>query len=221
MNIPQISQMTPVGGNQRNVTSPPDTPSHRELQSSKGRDQSLPVMALATHTNRDSEWGSEGNKLHKTAEDGRAQFGDQAADFLNRNFYVDNGLTSVPTVPEAIKLIKDSQALCTSAKLRLHKFTSNCKDVLEALPKDDWAKDLKDLDLRHDTLLIQWSLGTFTCIESDMLGFCIKLKDKLLSCRGILLMISPVYDPLGIVSSVILSGKLILQDLGTPALPTL
>ena len=55
MNIPQISQMTPVGGNQRNVTSPPDTPSHRELQSSKGRDQSLPVTALATHTNRDSE----------------------------------------------------------------------------------------------------------------------------------------------------------------------
>ena len=88
--------------------------------------------------------------LHKTAEDSRAQFGDKAADFLRRNFYVDDGLTYVPTVPEAIKLIEDSQALCTSAKLRLHKFDSNRKDVLEALPKDDRAKDLKDLDLRHD-----------------------------------------------------------------------
>ena len=54
-----------------------------------------------------------------------------------------------------------------SAKLRLHKFASNLKDVLEALPKDDQAKDLKDLDLRHDTLPFQRSLGTFWCIESD------------------------------------------------------
>ena len=29
--------------------------------------------------------------LHKTAEDGRAQFGDKVADFLCRNFYVDDG----------------------------------------------------------------------------------------------------------------------------------
>ena len=54
-----------------------------------------------------------------------------------------------------------------SAKPRLHKFASNLKDVLEALPKDDQAKDLKDLDLRHDTLPFQRSLGTFWCIESD------------------------------------------------------
>ena len=151
--------------------------------------------------------------LHKTAEDGRAQFGDKVADFLCRNFYVDDGLTPVPTVPEAIKLIEDSQALCTSAKLRLHKFASNRKDVLETLPTDDRAKDLKDLDLRHDTLPIQRSLGTFWCIESDTLGFRIELKDKPLSRRGILSTISSVYDPLGIVSPVILCGKLILQDL--------
>lgn len=75
--------------------------------------------------------------FHKTAEDGHAQFGDKVANFLCRDFYVDDSLTSVPTVPEAIKLIEDSQALCMSAKLRLHKFTSNRKDVLEALPKDD------------------------------------------------------------------------------------
>lgn len=151
--------------------------------------------------------------LHETAEVGRAQFGDKAADFLCRDFYVDDGLTSVSTVVEAIKLIEDSQALCASAKLRLHKFASNCKDVLEALPKDDRAKDLKDLDLRHDALPIQRSLGTFWCIESDTLGFRIELKDKPLSRRGILSTISSVYDPLGIVSPVILTGKLILRDL--------
>lgn len=151
--------------------------------------------------------------LHKTAETGRAEFGDKAADFLCRNFYVEDGLTSVLAISEAIELIEDSQALCASAKLRLHKFASNRKDVLEALPKDDRAKDLKDLDLRHDALPVQRSLGTYWCIESDTLGFRIELKDKPLSRRGILSTISSVYDPLGIVSPVILTGKKILQDL--------
>ena len=151
--------------------------------------------------------------LHKTAETGRAEFGDKAADFLCRNVYVDDGLTSVPTISEAIELIEDSQGLCASAKLRLHKFASNRKDVLEALPKDDRARDLKDLDLRHNALPVQRSLGTYWCIESDTLGFRIELKDKPLSRRGILSTISSVYDPLGIVSPVILTGKQILQDL--------
>ena len=118
-----------------------------------------------------------------------------------------------PTISEAIELIEDWQALCASAKLRLHKFASNRKDVLEALPKDDSARDLKDLDLRHNALPVQRSLGTYWCIESDTLGFRIELKDKPLSRRGILSTISSVYDHLGIVSPVILTGKQILQDL--------
>ena len=126
---------------------------------------------------------------------------------------MDESLTSVPTISEAIELIEDSQALCASAKLRLHKFASNRRDVLEALPKDDRARDLKDLDLRHDPLPVQRSLGTYWCIEPDTLGFRIELKDKPLSRRGILSTISSVYDPLGIVSPVILTGKQILQDL--------
>ena len=151
--------------------------------------------------------------LHKTAETGSAEFGDKAADFLCRNSYVDDGLTSVPTISEAIELIEDSQALRASAKLRLYKFASNRKDVLEALPIDDRAKDLKDLDLHHDALPIQQFLGTYWCIESDTLGFRIELKDKPLSLRDIFSTISSVYDPLGTVSPVILTGKQILQDL--------
>ena len=151
--------------------------------------------------------------LHRTAESGRAEFGDEAANFIRRKFYVDDGLTSVPSVQEAVTLIKSSQAICASAKLRLHKFASNCKEVLETLPPEDRAKDLKDLDLRHDALPIQRSLGIYWCIESDTLGFRIELKDKPLSRRGVLSTVSSVYDPLEIVSPVILVGKQILQDL--------
>lgn len=65
MNIPQISQTTPVSGNRRNVTSPPVTPSCGGSQSSKSRDQALPVTGLATHLNPDSEQSSEGNNHKK------------------------------------------------------------------------------------------------------------------------------------------------------------
>ena len=127
---------------------------------------------------------------------------------------MDDGLTSVPAISEAIELTEDSQALCASAKLRLQKFASNRKDILEeALPKDDRVRDLKDFHLRDDALPIQRSLGTYWYIESDTLGLRIELKDKPLSRRGILSTISSVYDPLGIVSPVILPGKQIFQDL--------
>lgn len=86
--------------------------------------------------------------LHQTAETHRQEFGDNSLDFLLRVFYVDDGLKSVSTVEQALQLIKCSQAMCAKDNLRLHKFASYCKDVLEALPANDRAKDLKDLDLR-------------------------------------------------------------------------
>ena len=151
--------------------------------------------------------------LHQTAETHRKEFGDIASDFLLRDFYVDDGLKSVPTAQQALQLVNDSQTMCAKDNLRLHKFASNCKEVLEVLPANNRAKDLKDLDLRHDPMPVQRSLGTDWCIESDTFGFRIELRDKPVTRRGILSAISSVYDPLGAVSPVILNGKQILQAL--------
>ena len=46
---------------------------------------------------------------------------------------------------EAINLIQTTQAMGVSGNLCLHKFASNRRKVLEALPVNDRAKDLKDL----------------------------------------------------------------------------
>ena len=134
--------------------------------------------------------------LHRTAETHRQEFGDQTSDFLRRDFYVDDGLKSVSTVKQA---------------LELHKFASNRKEVLEALRADDRVKDIKNLDLRHDTMPVQRSLGTYWCIESDSFGFRIELGEKPVTRRRILSTISSVYDPLEAISPVILVGKQILQ----------
>ena len=151
--------------------------------------------------------------LHKTAQEGESEFGEDIANFLRNDFYVDDGLKSVKTKEDATHLITKSQAICARAGLRLHKFASNSVEVLEAVPIDDRAKEIKDLDLRHDTLPIQRSLGTCWCMESDTFKFRITLKDKPFTRRGILSTVSSVYDPLGIVSPVVLKGKLMLREL--------
>jgi hypothetical protein len=151
--------------------------------------------------------------LMTTAREGSEEFGEQAREFVENEFYVDDGLKSFASPEEAITTIKNAQNMCASANLRLHKFASNSKTVLESIPKEDRAKDLKDLDLRHDALPIQRSLGTYWCIESDTFRFRLQLKDKPCTRRGMLSTVCSVYDPLGIVAPVILVGKQILQDL--------
>ena len=151
--------------------------------------------------------------LRATAETGREQFGQAAAEFLQQDFYVDDGLKSFATPEDAIDVISKTKAMCSAASLRLHKFATNSKAVLEAMPAEDRSKDLKDLDLRHDVLPVQGSLGTYWCIETDTIGFRIELKDKPLTRRGILSTVCSVYDPLGIVAPVIVVGKQLLQEL--------
>ena len=63
-----------------------------------------------------------------------------AAYFIRRNFYVDDGLTSVETIDEATKLIEEARMMCAKGNLRLHKFISNSREVMEAIPHSERAK---------------------------------------------------------------------------------
>ena len=139
--------------------------------------------------------------------------GGNARDFLEQEFYVDHGLKSFANPEEAIATVKNAQAICASANLRLHKFASNNKVVLESISKEDCANDLKDLDLRHDALPIQLPWEPTGALSPILWDSEIQLKDKPCTRRGMLSTVCSVYDPLGIVAPVILIGRQILQDL--------
>ena len=55
-----------------------------------------------------------------------------ASKFVSRNFYVD-GVTSVKDTGEAISLVKEARELCCKASLRLPKFVSNDRIVVESI----------------------------------------------------------------------------------------
>lgn len=89
-------------------------------------------------------------------------------DFVCRNFYVDDGLTSCTDTETAEDLMRRTQkALEDGGKLRLHKIVSNSRAVLQSFDLVDLAKDLKDLDLSSDSPPIQRCLGLSWDISTD------------------------------------------------------
>ena len=116
--------------------------------------------------------------LKQVANGFESAFGLDAANFLQNDFYVDDGLKSLPTVDETVDLIEASTKLCQNSGLRLHKFISNSKDVIASIPLDDCAKGIKNIDLVYDSLPIERALGINWCIELDCYQFRITLKDQ-------------------------------------------
>ena len=97
-------------------------------------------------------------RLKAIAED-EQKFGEEVANFVKRDFYVDDGLESVTFVPEAVSVIQKTKDMLSRSDLRLHKFVSNSKDVLATIFPDDRASNLKDLDFNDDALPIEPALG--------------------------------------------------------------
>lgn len=151
--------------------------------------------------------------LKTVANDHETEFGSEAANFIKNDFYVNDGVKSIPTVNEAIGLIERTKSKCSKGGLRLHKFVSNSKEVLQSLPPEDRTKDLVDIDLVRDTLPVERALGILWCIESDTFQFKIILKERPLTRRGILSSVGCLYDPLGLIAPVVLLGKQILQQM--------
>lgn len=64
-----------------------------------------------------------------------------------------------------------------------------------------------------DSLSVERVLGVEWNIKSDSFKFKIVLKDRPLTRRGILSTVSSIFDPLGMLSPVVLTAKRILRDL--------
>ncbi|XP_035986916.1 uncharacterized protein LOC118560197 [Fundulus heteroclitus] len=136
-----------------------------------------------------------------------------ASSFINKNFYVDDGLISIDSVNKAKQLVTEAQEVCAKAKLRLHKFVSNNKEVLSVIPETERASNPNDVSLNSSEKHLQSVLGVKWNIEDDMFSFNVTLKERPATRRGILATVASVYDPLGFLSPYTLTGKQILQEM--------
>ncbi|XP_035525621.1 uncharacterized protein LOC118333908 [Morone saxatilis] len=114
--------------------------------------------------------------LKHLAAQGQGQFSEDAIRFIQRNFYVDDGLASIQTEKEAIQLVKESRALCCTGKLRLHKFVSNSENVMATIPEEERVT-VKDLDMALSSPHMERALGVEWCITSDSFKFRVQRLD--------------------------------------------
>lgn len=104
-------------------------------------------------------------------------------EFVNSDFYVDDGLSSQPSVSQAVDLLHRTQVELGKSGLRLHKIASYEPEVLKCFPTTDLAKNLTNLDFEHDDLPCQRSLGVVWDIEHDKFTFKTALSAQALTKR--------------------------------------
>ena len=130
---------------------------------------------------------------------------------IERNFYVDDCLKSVESLSVASDLIGKLCETCSNGGFRLTKFASNNPLTLQDIPDEDQAKGSKKCDLDSDESFTK-ALGMQWDFKSDQFGFSIVIKEKPFTRRGILSVISSVFDPLGFLAPVTLPIKRFLRD---------
>ena len=149
--------------------------------------------------------------LKKLASDYQAFFSEDVFNFVQENFYVDDGLFSCSSVDQASQLVEDACSLFKKANIRLHKFVSNSKAVLESIPESERANDVSSIEFLTNT--VERVLGIHWDIHHDQFRFHLTLDSKPMTRRGVLSTVASIYDPLGCLAPFILLGKQILQEM--------
>ena len=117
--------------------------------------------------------------LRAATDDNEKELGSASANFIHREFYVDDGLKSVASAEEAAMVIKDTNEMSKRGGFNLHKFVSNNKDVIESIPVEDRAKGIKNIHLDHQALPLERALGVQWWVESDSFQFHITVRPPL------------------------------------------
>ncbi|XP_068203742.1 uncharacterized protein [Palaemon carinicauda] len=152
------------------------------------------------------------NQDYATADKADEKYDSTVGNTIRHNFYVDDCLKSCADVPTAVKLVKNLVSASGEGGFRLTKFVSNSSDVLKALPAEDCSVESDKFNLDTESLMTR-ALGMLWDLKEDSFKFSIELKDNPFTRRGLLSTISSLYDPLGLVSPIILPAKKLLQEL--------
>ncbi|KAA3669937.1 uncharacterized protein DEA37_0012991, partial [Paragonimus westermani] len=143
--------------------------------------------------------------LRRTAEDFGSECDGKVAEATANNFYVDDCLISLTDVEKAKRFVPQINKLVARGGFTLRKWISNIPEALCSIPESDRAQTSKGFS--DSTLPNEQMLGTEWNPVSDVLRLRFHLRDGPLTRRGILSSISSIFDPLGLVSPLILPAK--------------
>jgi hypothetical protein len=149
--------------------------------------------------------------LQKAARDRSTIYSLDVVVAVSSDFYVDDFVKSIPTVEQASALVTELKSLLASAGFNLTKWLSNMPSVLSSLPKTDLCESVKDTKLCNYS--VDRALGIHWSIVTDELRLNTAVKQQQSTRKGMLSVVSSVFDPLGFVGPFIVTAKLLLQEL--------
>lgn len=116
---------------------------------------------------------------------------------IEKDFYMDDMLTGLDDL-EALMKLKEEVTSISGAGFKLHKWNSNSPALVADVTKEEAVKILG----------LRWNSN------ADVFGFQSELKiHSKITKRNVLSEIQKIYDPLGILSPLIVHGKLIMQEI--------
>lgn len=134
---------------------------------------------------------------------------EQASRVLLEDLYVDDILTGVDSLHNVKLLIEQLQTLLNKGKFELHKWMSNKKELTSLVSESNestTSRAIVDECSAVKTLGLEWEPVT------DSFQFNLQPVGPVKTKRQILSAISKLFDPLGVVSPIIVRSKLIMQE---------
>ncbi|XP_065082517.1 uncharacterized protein LOC135704905 [Ochlerotatus camptorhynchus] len=143
----------------------------------------------------------------------------EAAAAIINNTYVDDFLDSRDTIDEAVKIVEEVRMIYGKAGFEIRNWQSNSEEILRRVGVDanDAAKrfSVEKLTIAERVLGMMWNP------VDDMFVFTAQFRDDLLSLlsgeivptkRQVLRVVMSHFDPLGIVATYTVHGKILIQD---------
>ena len=145
--------------------------------------------------------------LRKTVED-EYDVSELVRDTVMHSFYVDDCLQSVPSRQEAADVIQGTKDVLMKRGFNLTKFVTNDESLLLKIPEAN-CSGVKDLhhDKTSKVLGVKWNT------QSDCLYFDIdNINCNAITKRSMLSILSSTFDPLGVLSPILIVGKILFQE---------
>ena len=149
--------------------------------------------------------------LQKTVKDDENQIGFRSSRAILENLNMDNYLDSFPTTQKAINTSIEVIKTLSSGGFKLTKFISNSPKILEELLTYGFSQKHSIVDLDLQNTPIQRTLGVLWDMENDLLKVKAIQKEIPMTKRGLLSLVSSIFDPLGIITPAIIEPKHIIQ----------
>ena len=139
------------------------------------------------------------------------KFSSRVRDTVEKNFYVDDLMLSSDTPEELNELKIHVTRMLADSGFKLTNFSSNSRFVLNNMTSDELSQSLKQINIEKDELPSERALGVLWDVENDMFCFKVNLPERSSTKRNVLSTVFSVFDPIGLISPILLPAKKLFQ----------